>query len=388
MRILNYNFEDLAKSLSSVKDNSTYSYAISNALNSFFPDIKCVGVKYTQNIDNEFFGLFIQSVHIDPKKVMDMDGDNYEFIKEYMVEIDSKLADALTPMELTAILINEIKNIVSSTAMDKFRNSISYYIGMNNMSINLDNMVHYEKAFALMYNETVNTMFSVLDIPTTDVVVGDDFISGCGLYEYFNSAIDKIKSIKESVFVNELSGKLLLMQWYLSVINEMHINKRYISTVLREAFECTGSKLLRNNILNTITELEPMTDTTLHYYQSLTESAKKKSLFGQIKDSGLRSLEQDVYEYTMRIKNVEDENDALMLMRQINNRINILEDYINNEELDDRAFAKWNSILDKYYTLRETLTKKTIYKQKMYGLFADYNVLQKMYMRGELNTIY
>ena len=131
-----------------------------------------------------------------------------------------------------------------------------------------------------------------------------------------------------------------------------------------------------------------MTDATERYYKSLTEAAGKKSLAMQIKDSGLRAIEQDVYEYTMRIKNIEDENDALLLMRQLNNRIAILEDYIAQEELDERVYQKWNKVLEKYYSLRESLTKKTIYKQKMYGLFADYNVLQQMYMRGELNTIY
>ena len=141
-------------------------------------------------------------------------------------------------------------------------------------------------------------------------------------------------------------------------------------------------------MLNAIKELEPMTDTTERYYKSLTEAAGKKSLAMQIKDSGLRAIEQDVYEYTMRIKNIEDENDALLLMRQLNNRIAILEDYIAQEELDERVYQKWNKVLEKYYSLRESLTKKTIYKQKMYGLFADYNVLQQMYMRGELNTIY
>ena len=90
----------------------------------------------------------------------------------------------------------------------------------------------------------------------------------------------------------------------------------------------------------------------------------------------------------MRIKNIEDENDALLLMRQLNNRIAILEDYIAQEELDERVYQKWNKVLEKYYSLRESLTKKTIYTQHMYGLFADYNVLQQLYMRGELNTVY
>ena len=54
------------------------------------------------------------------------------------------------------------------------------------------------------------------------------------------------------------------------------------------------------------------------YYTSLTESAKKKmSLASQIKYSGLKSLEDDIYEYRMRIKNVETENDAIYIIRQI-----------------------------------------------------------------------
>ena len=132
-----------------------------------------------------------------------------------------------------------------------------------------------------------------------------------------------------------------------------------------------------------------MTDAHQRYYVSLSEAAgKKRSLFGQIKDSGLRAIEQDVYEYMMRIKNIEDEDDALLLMRQINNRISILEDYIYNEELTEAQYNKWNGVLQRYLELRENLTKKAVYKQKMYGLFADYNALQQMYARGQLQTIY
>ena len=220
-------------------------------------------------------------------------------------------------------------------------------------------------------------------------IAADDFIIQCGLSSTFYSAMDKIKELKDSVYTDELSGKLLVMQWYLSIVDEIHINTRYVSTILRELFHATGSKLTRTTILNAITELEPMTDAHQRYYVSLSEAAgKKRSLFGQIKDSGLRAIEQDVYEYMMRIKNIEDEDDALLLMRQINNRISILEDYIYNEELTEAQYNKWNGVLQRYLELRENLTKEAVYKQKMYGLFADYNALQQMYARGQLQTIY
>ena len=390
MRVLDYDFEGLFKSLSFLSnDNNKSGYIVSKYLNDFFQDINCHGVTYTNNIDNEFFGIYIKNMHVDPKKVMDLENEDSMSIKDYMVEIDSKLANVLNPVELASIIIYEIKNIVSFHTLNEFRNSITYYIGMNGYSINLENMVHHDKLFELMYDESVATLYSVFRRPTDELICADEFMMGCGLSDAFNSSIDKIKRLKESIFSTELADRLLVMQWYISVINDINTDTRYISTILREGFDSTGSRLLRSDILNAIKELEPMTDSTERYYNSLTESAgKKRSLATQIKDSGLRALEQDVYEYTMRIKNIEDENDALLLMRQINNRIAILEDYLNNEDIDDRVYDKWSKVLDKYLALRESLTKKTVYKQKMYGLFADYNVLQQMYMRGELQTIY
>lgn len=389
MRALNYDFSGLTKSLSYLINGGTKSgYNVSMELDKFFSDLKCTSVQYTDNTDNEFFGLYIKNTNMTPRKAVPREGDLDYVPCNYSIEIDSKLASVLNPVELTAVIINEIKNIISVQALEKFRDAFDFYIGMNNFSINLELMNNHPNLFRLMYDESVATLLSVFRSPTSDIIAADDFMVGCGLYEEFNSAMDKVKRLKESIFTDELGNKLLTMQWYISVINDSITDTRYISSILRRGFKLTGSKLLRANMLNAIKELEPMTDTTERYYKSLTEAAGKKSLAMQIKDSGLRAIEQDVYEYTMRIKNIEDENDALLLMRQLNNRIAILEDYIAQEELDERVYQKWNKVLEKYYSLRESLTKKTIYKQKMYGLFADYNVLQQMYMRGELNTIY
>lgn len=386
MRALDYDFGYLGKSISYlVNDDNKSGYNVMKELNNFFKDdMSCIGVKFTENTDNEFFGIYIKSTDVDPKSIMGIEGE-LKNPNKYLIEIDSKLSYILSPMELVSIIIYEIKNIVSKTALEKFRDAFTFYIGMNDYMVNIENIVHYDKLFNMVYDESVATLYSIFRRPTDEVCVGDDFMSGCGLYEYFNSAVDKIKSLKDSVFTTELSDKLLTMQWYVSIINSINTDTRYISTILREGFESTGSRLLRTNILNAIKELEPMTDHVERYFNTLTES---RSLVNSIKQNGIRSIEQDVYEYTMRIKNIEDENDALLLMRQINNRISILEDYVATEELEDRERDKIYKLMDKYYTLRESLTKKTVYKQKMYGLFADYNALQKMYMNGQLQTIY
>ena len=108
-----------------------------------------------------------------------------------------------------------------------------------------------------------------------------------------------------------------------------------------------------------------------------------------MKKNGLRSIEEDLFEYNMRLRNVETQDDAILLMRQINSRMSILEEYLDNEELDEKDRKRWEDCYKKYLELRDSLSKKTVYNRKMYGLFVDYNALQNMSSNGNLmNTYY
>ena len=63
-------------------------------------------------------------------------------------------------------------------------------------------------------------------------------------------------------------------------------------------------------------------------------------------------------------------------MRQINNRMSILDDYIYNIDQDEDkygAYDKYTKLYEKYSDLRDHLLKKTSYNnRRMYGLFIDY----------------
>ena len=168
------------------------------------------------------------------------------------------------------------------------------------------------------------------------------------------------------------------MQKYIALDSITHKDMR---DDLREAIKLTGSKLVRR-LLSQILDCFCIdrTRTEKYYYSVLTEAVAKKkmSLASQIKYGGLKSLEDDVYEYRMRIKNVETENDAIYIVRQINNRMGIISDYLENEELSELDKERFFKLYDKYDLLREELSKKPIYNRKMYGLFVDYNALQQM----------
>jgi hypothetical protein len=79
------------------------------------------------------------------------------------------------------------------------------------------------------------------------------------------------------------------------------------------------------------------------------------------------------------MKNCETEEDAMYIIHGINTRLNVLEDYIvNTPELSDAERRRWEGLATKYRTLREELIKKNITNKKQYGLFFDYDQLDRM----------
>ena len=104
----------------------------------------------------------------------------------------------------------------------------------------------------------------------------------------------------------------------------------------------------------------------------------ESSLFTRMRKNGIKSLENDLFEYEMRIKNIDDENSAILLMRQINSRMSLIQDYLDEEEkLPDSERRRWEKLEDRYEKLRQKMITKPIYSRKMYGLFVDYNALMQ-----------
>ena len=100
--------------------------------------------------------------------------------------------------------------------------------------------------------------------------------------------------------------------------------------------------------------------------------SKIKIRMRNMRKDTMRSLEDDFYELNMRVRNVEDEDDALYLMRQLNTRICLIEDYVNSEDLSPAEAKRWNDSLEKFKRVREELANSLVYKQKSYGLYVPY----------------
>ena len=55
------------------------------------------------------------------------------------------------------------------------------------------------------------------------------------------------------------------------------------------------------------------------------------------------------------------------LMRQLNTRISVIEDFIDKTRLSQYELKKYWSLLDKYYSLRDQLAKITTYRYDYSG---------------------
>ena len=370
-----------------------------NALNKLFPDFICENITYTRNTDNEFFGIFISPKYnfqlsrlINPSLE-----DPISEMKpvRYFLELDSKLFTMnLTHLEIASLLINDINKYNSIEPLEYVKNAIDSVCAYNNTSIMIS---RDDKSLRLLEYTILHTIRNHVSF-SSSCHIKDKIASGIlidlKLNEYYESAMDKVRKNIASLLKTELECETTLMlNWFCMFKPYTSKDNRYTVEMLKTAMRCTGSRLERKEILNAIDGLQILDSRSFIDQEILTEAfnKKKRSLFDKIKMNGLKSIEEDVYEYKMRLKNVETENDAIFLMRQINSRMAMIDDYLMTEEdLSENERDRWYKLYEKYETLREELSKKNVYNRKMYGLFVDYNALQQMnsdnYMT--MNTYY
>ena len=394
---MNYNFSRLSEAIAALSYDYTNKKvvleSIKKELNLFFTDFPCTEVIYTENTDNEFFGIQITPMFSNIEQIGFLfDPDSNLRFHHYLLEFDSKLFNGdFTARQIMALLIHDI-NKLNNTNLLKEVMFMMDHISMNKgIHLKSDDIMKNKEFFLFALQDTTRKMTSAFEYISADLSFADDFTRSYGLSKEYEDAMFGVKACRNNL-KDQICSVSIVMNWFIEKITDLSPwNHKDVIENLRDTMNFTGSKLVRRLLNMSIDCLSvhrcPM---ERGYYSALTESAKKKmSLASQIKYSGLKSLEDDVYEYRMRIKNVETENEAIYIVRQINNRMGIISDYLENEELSDMDRERFFKLYDKYDGLREELSKKAIYSRKMYGLFVDYNALQQMSANGmTMNTYY
>lgn len=351
-------------------------------INQIFPKVSCVNVSYTKNMDMLPFGIMVIPI-LSAEEINQilLNGDDVKVTK-YLLEIDSKIYEyGLDDDEILSMIIYNIYHMTNDySPVMQLRQSIDQYFADHGTSLHIRESIKYQDILAFGLIDTLvkftNCLYLDNDVITdaylAELELEDSFVSALG--KLFNRIPDYTESISRS-------PKLIILDWCFTIYDDVeHTRIRAIKQLTRSK-ELTGSGLYKRIIDRAIHDLNTIdTDSdylTESYNETVVTEGKKGSLFSQIKYNGLRGIEDDFYEYIVRARNAETEEEVMYALKQINVRLSILDDYIRNEPLTDEEKKRWSDLYNKYSNIRDEIANKKVYNKKNYGIFFDYNQLDK-----------
>ena len=357
-------------------------------INSIFDENKCLDVLYTLNTDKQFFGIRINPAMSASDATVILSTDEKVRLVNYQIEFDSKLFDiGLSGDELVAITIYEIASMMDNTEIfDNLRALIDCNVVSNDDVISIRDSVNYAQLIIFAIKDTMYKLSSMIFKDEPEDLLANPATAATETGESLLSAREKIISSISGLGDTFRTPKPVILEWMFLMYRDMKINSGIISDTLNDAKAFTASRLeiaeidktldAVNRIDNSIIESKNI-DLNHFFEKKHLSSLNEISLFRSLKKNGLRGIENELYEYTMRVKNCTDADDAYLVMRGINNRLGVLEDYIYSEQLSDSDRRHWEEVAQAYRDLRVILSKKKL-EGKQYGLFFDYNKLDEL----------
>lgn len=381
IRQVRYDFTDLEMACAEIIDSDGRKglEQLKKELNLFFKDSSCRDVIFTRS-DSLFFGMCVYP-HVDKEMVTEILQDNKKVrFNEYTIEIDSKIlhpALSITPQEFLAMILHEVGHIVNDTApVDEVRKVIALQLTKKGDSLNIPKSAQYYIIISYGIKDTIRKLTSMFFVYKDSEVLADEFVHMCGYGEHLNTIFDKV--CKSGMKTNDKSvNKLTALAWTLSVYKEIKIKRIPAIRLLDKMHAISGSALekremeIMKNAISTIDDSNVQeccdyNNQELYYIFNESKTEIKRSKYAELRKASaiknIRKFEQDLYEYKMRIRHVADEDDAYYLMRMVNTRISVIEDFLDHERLSEQEHKRWWGLLEKYYSLREELANTTTYR--------------------------
>ena len=381
---INYNFDDLSTYMAKVKQNPN-SHNLNNLkdeLNKFFKDSTCKEIIYTLNTDKMFFGMSVLPVIDSNMVAKSITSDEKIRIIGYYLEFDSKLFDLLTTRELVAVLLHEVGHMVNdSRPMQIVSDGLNLQLARKNENITRLSDVEFKELMVFAYSNSLQKLYSIFE-SRDEEVIADEFSVACGFGDELENAIKKI--VRNTGTLNKgVNSKLAIIQWSLRVYKDLALRRLVAIKTLKKIYSMSPSELEKRTIRNVVRTLEEPTKAKALAEGSFIDRMldKTSSAYRSFKYRGMRSLEDDLYEYSLRIENVETEEDALIILRGVNLRMSMIDDYIleQGKNISDSEKERWFKLKNKYQLLRDKLGAKKIYKDKYYSLFVNTPVVHSRY---------
>lgn len=380
-KYINYDFSNFEKIMFNFKQDQSSNRLreIKNELNKFFKDSTCKEVIFTKNVDRMFFGMCVMPFMSGEDVVDVITGETKKRIESYFIEIDSKILELnLTARELVAVLLHEVGHLVNdSTPVEEVRKALNVYLAKTNDHLVITDSIHYRDLLAYAFKDSLRKVTSLF-YKEDDEIIADQFVVACGFGNELESAYRKLTS-KISCLTKGISNKLLVMQWTLRIYKEIKIRRISALHSINKAKNLSGSALEKRELETIGRAINQIDDDALIQEATNVLVRKGSDMYRKFKYKGMRSLEDDLYEYSLRVKNVDEQDEALMILRQLNLKISMIDDYIVTEHLTESERERWENLMRKYQMVRDELSKKATYSEKYYGLFVQTPVIKSRY---------
>ena len=336
---------------------------------------RCRSVMITDNVDRVFFGCFIK---MDLPWGPVLHGHDLSDITlssfDYTIDIDSRLFSMeldLVPGQIVSLILHDVYRMTSFDALTDAvgvidavlagrRDTFSYRALNNNR---LKELLNYS---ILDYLYRSRSIFAKKE---NDLVRVPELLSAYELDSAFVEALDPIFKNKDKMS-EDINHPSLTVNWAINVILNYQAGYVDVMGILRALRDTCPSTVQQNYLSSIILKFISMSSslnvakTNTPKYTTATEA----SLFNGIRKSGLKSLENDLFEYEMRVKNIDDENSAILLMRQINNRMGVISDYLEEENLSDSERRRWQAVYDRYDKLRVKIGRASCRERVLLGV--------------------
>lgn len=380
-KYIRYDFSDFERIMFNFKEDQSANRLreIKNELNKFFKDSTCKEVIFTKNVDRMFFGMCVMPFMSGEDVVDIITGESKKRIESYFVEIDSKILELnLTARELVATLLHEVGHLVNdSTPIEEVRKALNVYLAKTNDHLIITDSIHYRDLLAYAFKDSLRKVTSLF-YREDDEIIADQFVVACGFGNELESAYRKLTA-KMTSLNKGVSNKLLVMQWILRIYKEVKLRRIGALHSINRAKNLSGSALEKRELTTISRAINQIDDDALIQEATNILVRKGSEMYRKFKYKGMRSLEDDLYEYSLRVKNVDEQDEALLLLRQLNLKISMIDDYIITEHLTETERERWETLMRKYQMVRDELSKKSTYSEKYYGLFVQTPVIKSRY---------
>jgi len=360
--------------------------SIMNSLNSIFGNnstesSRCISVLFTNNTDKFLFGVFVNP-DIIPGQIIEMIVSDEPFAnnwcRNYSIEIDLSLFKVLSGQEVAAYIIEDVSSMLNGSCIDEIRYIFDKILVNNGEYIDIKQSINYNQILIYGVKNVLQKVTSLL-FKYPDAIGANEYAEAFGTTDVLKDIAGMVR--KNAFGLEDITNvpKLSVLQWVLMVYKDLDTNYKLIESTLLEAKELTGSILERKEIERTLIAIHrAITEVIAEAAQIREEVVQELSLFKKIKKKGLQAIQDDLFEYKIRLKNCEDIEEAMYILRQVNSRIGILEDYLENNECSDAERARWRGVIEEYIKLRIDISNKKLGPKKQYNVWYDIDALDRI----------